>query len=205
MVHEQMGDGKVFIGKQALKAGLIDHIGNFDDALALARARGGAMPNNMTKATLQAENLELFQAILAEGAASVTVEAALAKQPEAAEKFRNEGIQAERARVTEILEYEGDAAVTLEAIKTGKSFGEMVKLSRQAEKEGRTAALAAMQAGAPPPLGQTSPPAGGQDYQAKVQELIAAGKSRGQAVKQVAREFPALHAAYLAQQNPAKK
>jgi hypothetical protein len=152
-----MGDGKVFIGKKALKAGLIDQIGNFDDALALARAKGGAMPKNMTKATLQAENLELFQAILAEGAASVTVEAMLAQHPEAAEKLRAEGVTAERARVVEILAMEGDAQISITAIKEGQSALETAPALLKAEKEGRAQALADLYSSAPPPAGQTSP------------------------------------------------
>lgn len=156
-VHEKMGDGKVFIGKKALKAGLIDQIGNFDDALALARAKGGAMPKNMTKAILQAENPELFQAILAEGAASVTVEAMLAQHPDAAEKLRAEGVTAERTRVMEILAMEGDAQISVTAIKEGQSAEETAPALLKAEKEGRAKALADLQSAAPPPAGQTLP------------------------------------------------
>ena len=210
-VHQQMGDGRLFVGKKALKAGLIDQVGNFNQALALARAKGGAMPNKLSRETLQAENPELFRALLADGAASVTVEAALAKDPEAAEKLqaaaRETGVQAERARVMEILEADGDKTVTLEAIKTGTAAAETFKRFYQAEKEGRDQALADMQKGAPTPLGQTTPPAGGgETFEAKVQQFMDGEKlSRGQAIKQAAREYPELHAAYIARQNPAKK
>ena len=160
-VHDQMADGRIFIGKKALKAGLIDQIGNFNDALALARAKGGAMPKNMTKATLQAENPELFQALLAEGAASVTLESLLAQQPEAAAKLRLEvhegGVQAERARVMEILAADGDAQISIEAIKTGAAPGDTLKLLLAAEKEGRAKSLAEMARAAAPLVGSEPP------------------------------------------------
>ncbi len=208
-VHAEMADGRIFIGKKALKAGLIDQIGNFNDALALARAKGGAMPKNMTKATLQAENLELFQALLAEGAAGVTLEALLAQQPDAAEKLRVEGETRERARVMEMLEYEGDPAITLAAIKDGKTFAEMVKVDRLAEKEGREKALSDLKNKATAPLGQSpggGASGGGENFEAKVQQLMESQKlSRAKATIKAAQDFPQLHADYIARQNQAKK
>jgi signal peptide peptidase SppA len=157
-VHKKMGDGRIFVGKKALKAGLIDQIGNFDEALALARAKGGAMPKNMTKATLQAENPELFQALLAEGAASVKVQDLLAQDPEAAEKLRVEGreagIKAERARVMEILGMNGDAKISLEAIQAGTAALETAPLLLKAEQDGRAKSLETLRAAAPPVVGQ---------------------------------------------------
>jgi uncharacterized protein YoaH (UPF0181 family) len=53
--------------------------------------------------------------------------------------------------------------------------------------------------------GETPPqPApGGGTFEAKVQELVAAGATRGQAIKKAAQDFPALHQDYLDRQNPA--
>ena len=77
----------------------------------------------------------------------------------------------------EILDYEGDPAVTLEAIKSGKGFGEMVKLSRQAEKEGRAKTLEEMKKNAPLPLGQMQPAAAGDEtFEAKVQQIMGGEK-----------------------------
>ncbi len=127
-VHEKMADGRIFVGKKALKAGLIDRIGNFNDALALARAEGGAMPKNLTKEMLQAENPELFKALLAEGEAGVTLEALLAKDPKAAEKLgaegRESGVKEERARVVGILEAVKCQGVLMQVIQGG---GEQIK------------------------------------------------------------------------------
>lgn len=168
-----------------------------------------AMPITLQQLEAEAPALlkEIRDQAQAEGAAGVKLEALLAQQPAEAEKLRGEGENRERSRVVEILDYEGDAAVTLEAIKSGKNFSEMVKLSRLAEKAGREQALAAMKRGAPAPLGQMPPPAaGGETFEGKVQQLMDGQKlSRAQAIKQAARDYPELHAAYIARQNPAKK
>jgi hypothetical protein len=168
-----------------------------------------AMPITLQQLEAEAPALlkEIRDKAQAEGAAGVKLDALLAQEPAKAETLRTEGESRERTRVMEILEYEGDAAVTLEAIKSGKNFAEMVKLSRLAEKAGREQALAAMQSGAPTALGQTQPPAaGGETFEVKVQQFMDGQKlTRAKAIKQAAREYPELHAAYIARQNPAKK
>ncbi|MFA4904466.1 MAG: hypothetical protein WC600_17165 [Desulfobaccales bacterium] len=168
-----------------------------------------AMP--ITLQQLEAEAPALLKEIRDKAQAEITLTALLAKEPAEAEKLRAEGqesgVQAERARVMEILEYDGDSAVTLKAIKEGTGFGEMVKLSRQAEKEGKAKTLAEMRKGAPTALGQVPASSGdGETFEAKVQQLMAGQKlSRAKAIIQAARDFPELHADYIARQNPAKK
>ena len=157
MVHERMGDGRVFIGKKALKAGLVDRLGNFNDALALARDKGDTMMGSLTKETLRAQHPELVQALLAEGAASVTFENLMAENPEATQRLRTEGETQERSRVVEILEAEGDAAISIQAIKEGTGAAATVKLLLQAEKEGRAKTLADLRQAAPSHVG-TDPP-----------------------------------------------
>jgi uncharacterized protein YoaH (UPF0181 family) len=115
-----------------------------------------------------------------------------------------EGAAIERARVVEILEADGDRAVTLEAVKAGTSAGDAFKQFFRAEKDGRDRALEEMRKNAPPSMGQ-KPPAEGQDFEAKVKEYQAAGKTQGQAIKLAAKEFPELHQAYIDRHNPAEK
>jgi hypothetical protein len=168
-----------------------------------------AMPITLQQLEAEAPALlkEIRDKAQAEGAAGIKLEALLAQQPAEAEKLRVEGESRERTRVMEILDYEGDAAVTLDAIKSGKNFAEMVKLSRQAEKEGRARSLEVMAKSAPLPLGQTLPAAtGGENFEAKVQHFMVVQKlTRAKAIKQAALDFPELHAAYIARVNPAKK
>jgi signal peptide peptidase SppA len=156
-VAQKMADGRIFVGKKALKAGLVDKIGSFDDALALARAKGGAMPKNITKEQLQTENPELFALIKAEGAGEVTLEVLLAQQPEAAARLRAAGETAERARVVEILEAAGLKGLCLQVIQEGVEPKEAFKKMLQAHDQVKAAALAAMAAAASPPVGAEDP------------------------------------------------
>ena len=162
---------------------------------------------SITLQQLEAEAPALLKEIRDKAQAEVTLAELLAQAPAEAEKLRAEGEARERARVMEILEYEGDAVITQEAIKAGTGFAEMVKLSRLAEKEGRAKTLEEMKNNAPQPLGQSPPAnAGGENFEAKVQQFMEGQKlTRAQAIKQAAREFPELHAAYIARQNPQKK
>ena len=165
-----------------------------------------AMP--ITLAQLEAEAPALLQEIRDQAQAGVTLAVLVAQEPAEAEKLRVEGETRERQRVVEMLEYEGDAAITREAVKGGQTFAEMVKLDRQAEKKGREQALETMKGQTTLPLGQQSGQGGGggENFEAKVQQYMAGEKlSRADALKQAAREFPELHAAYIARHNPAKQ
>lgn len=156
-VQEKMAEGRLFVGKKARKAGLIDQMGNFNDALALARAKGGAMPKNMTKATLQAGNPELFQEILAEGAAGVTLEALLAQQPETGEKLRAEGreagIKAERDRAVKILAKLGLKGISLKLIEDGSGYEAALEAMLDHRDQVKAEALKALGSEAPPAVG----------------------------------------------------
>lgn len=156
----------------------------------------------MDRATLESQHPELFAEVKGLGAAEAKEAAA-----QEAEKFRAEGQTAERQRVVEMLEYGGDPAITLEAVREGKTFAEMVKVDRKAEKAGRAQALKDLQKQATGPLGQQSgsDPAG-EDFEAKVKQLMDTKKvSRAQAIIQAAREHPELHDDYIARCNQAKK
>lgn len=153
--QKKMADGRIFVGKKALKAGLIDQIGNFDDALALARAKGGSM--SQTREKLQAESPELFQALLAEGAASVTLESLLAQDPGAADKLRAEGREAgvklERERAAEILEAAGVTGLIFEGVQKGLEVKDALKSFLAHQDQVKTEALGALVSQAPPPVG----------------------------------------------------
>lgn len=71
------------------------------------------------------------------------------------EAARQEGVQQERGRITEILEADGDAAVSRQAIKDGISAADCFKLFFRAEKAKQAAALKSMEDAAPQSQGQT--------------------------------------------------
>jgi hypothetical protein len=160
-VHERMADGRIFVGKKALKAGLIDQIGNFDDALALARAEGGAMPKNITQAQLAEGNPELYALIKAAGAGEVTLETILKDQPQAADKLRAEGreagIKLERERAVEILEAAGVKGLIFEAVQKGLEVKDALKAFLANQEQIKADALAALVSQAPPAVGSDPP------------------------------------------------
>ncbi|MDD3492358.1 MAG: S49 family peptidase [Candidatus Thermoplasmatota archaeon] len=207
-VHAAMGDGRIFIGQKAQEAGLVDQIGTFDDALLMAKSMASKKPGqgrkSMDRATLESQHPELFAEVKGLGAAEAKEAAA-----QETEKFRAEGQAAERQRVVEMLEYGGDPAITLEAVREGKTFAEMVKVDRKAEKEGRAQALQDLQSQATGPLGQQAGgggAAGGDDFEAKVKQLMETKNlSRAKAIVQAAQDHPDLHADYIARCNQVKK
>lgn len=67
---------------------------------------------------------------------------------------KDEGVQAERSRVMEILEADGDPEASRKAISDGTSAAETFKLLFQAEKGKKATALAEMERAAPDHMGQ---------------------------------------------------
>ena len=192
-VLEKMADGKIFIGRQALEAGLVDHIGNFEMALELAREnrRKATMNKDATKersmdwaaldaATLRQERPDLCEAIEKDAHAK--------------------GVQEERARVVEILEAEGDAKITLQAIKDGIPASEAYKQFYLAAKQEREEGLKEMQEALSDSAGaegkdKKTPE---KDFMALVDEYQKSHEcTRTQALSAIAANHPDLHQAYL--------
>lgn len=84
-VLQDMADGRVFIGQQAIAAGLVDGVSTLEGAIARVRQLAAGAAANPT--TLKAEG-EIMDR-----------ESILAAHPELAEAFRAEGATAERARI----------------------------------------------------------------------------------------------------------
>ncbi|MGL4230537.1 MAG: S49 family peptidase, partial [Casimicrobium sp.] len=70
--------GETWLGDEALKMGLIDGVGNLEDAIQWAAAQSGGAKNGMgsmkgktmTKEQLKAEHPDLYNALIAEGASA---------------------------------------------------------------------------------------------------------------------------------------
>jgi hypothetical protein len=116
-----------------------------------------------------------------------------------------DGAQAERDRIAKILRADGDRALTLEAVEQGETVEAALGKLLQAEKLSRNQELERLKANAPASMGQGVNSAPEADFEAKVKELQAAGKTRAQAIRQAAQDFPELHQAYLDRHNPAPK
>src|SRR5574343_168354 len=140
-VHDKMADGRIFIGKKAMKVKLIDMIGNFNDALAMAKQKGGSMTANLTREKLAAENPELFKEIFESGR----------------QEGQKAGVEAERQRVNELLAKNGDPEATRQAIINGTSVSEAGWLFFEAAQKAQQQRLMELETSAPPSMGQAPP------------------------------------------------
>ncbi len=157
--------------------------------------------------SLQEKHADLFAQVKALGKGEATLEELLQQQPQAAEQLRAEGRDAERARVVEILEADGDQAETLGAIKDGTPAAEIYKRLFAAEKGKRIEALKKLEEEAPSALGQQppkAPPAG----DGRPDEVLAAkarerAKEKGIKLDVAMMEIAAENPELMAQWNPA--
>lgn len=156
-VLNRMADGRVFIGRQGIEAGLVDGVSTLTALIDEMRSSAGARVSSTTSAKgrsamnrdqLKADHPAVFDAVHQEGhAAGVT-----------------EGARGERARVTEILataKAAGPAHAELasKAVADGMTAGQFAQAVLQAEADARAQARAAIAAAAPKPLAETPPPA----------------------------------------------
>jgi len=147
-VHLRMADGRLFVGRQALEAGLVDALGTFEAALALARKLGGE--RKMDLKLFKEKHAEIYEAARRE----VTVGEAAQWDLEGAEALRAEGREAERARVVEIITAQGPEAIKLQAVAEGWEPKAAFKAMLEHQETEKAKALAELAQAAPPPVGQ---------------------------------------------------
>ena len=88
----------------------------------------------------------------------ITRETLAMDAPELLAGIEQDAVEAERARIIEILEADGDKEVTMAAIKDGTAPGAVYKQFFEAEKARKVGALNEMAAEAPPSMGAEEPP-----------------------------------------------
>lgn len=202
-VLERMADGRIFIGSEALNAGLVDAIGPFDVALEIAKAKrrqsmsidkGAQASTQLSGATLETLTQERPD-LLAEARAGLVAQADLDAAVSAA-------VDAERTRVVEILDAQGDQTVTLQAIKDGTPSAAVYKQFFEASKQHAIEAQAALSETLSDHVGASGQPKDvpTETFETVVAALMSEGKTRGQATVAAATKFPDLHADYIARQ-----
>lgn len=153
-VHPAMADGKIFTGKQALSAGLVDHIGDLEFALNLAgqlaanvkentmgtEAVKQAAEQSITYAALTVEGLKVHAPSLVE---QIVGEAAV--DARALEKAAEEATKTERSRVVEIIKAGAGTELALKAIEGGDPAHDIYKQMVTAMQDGKADALASME------------------------------------------------------------
>ncbi len=223
IVLKSMADGRVFIGQQALDAGLVDGVSTLDALvvkLNRSRLQGGlgtrvdvrttslkGLDMKLTHETLAAEAPELLAAIQIEARAEGNAEGLRA------------GAEAERARIQAV---EGQLIAGHDALIAslkfdGKTTGpEAAVAVLAAEKTLRGNALAKLRADAPDPAAAPAAPDdasaapkkepkadSAEAFDAAIAKHVAAGLSRGKAIAKAARDLPAAHAAWIGLRNAA--
>lgn len=149
-VLEQMADGRLFLGRQAVTAGLVDGVSTLEQVIGKL-SKEASMKVKLGKAEIDVqESMVIDSKFISENA------------PEIAESFRSEGAQAERARVSGIEEnaLPGYEQIVAEAKKDGKSTGaDVAQRVVRADNEKRERKLEEIRGDAPPPMKQ--PPVDG--------------------------------------------
>lgn len=153
-VLQDMADGRIFIGQQAVDAGLVDGVSTLDALVAQLnqdRTRGSSAPR--ASGTSRAGVAHKPTSTL--GAAMPTAEQIASDHPDIAATFRAEGATAERNRIQAV---EGQLIPGHEALINtlkfdGKSSpGDAAMAVNAAEKQTRTAQAAALASDAPAAL-----------------------------------------------------
>ena len=194
-----MADGRIFIAGEALRAGLIDRICSREDFINQIKQEC-----TMNLAELRAQYPEVEQELRAE----------LEKdRAPALENARAEGAKEAQERLMGLAcAVLGDAAETLKTVVQSGVTVEQIRalqpLMQPAAKAGTTQpadpdpyrrnALETLANAASSPVDVAPDQPVAQDFMALVQaEMQASGKSRGQAMAEVARTCPEAHAAWL--------
>jgi len=147
-----MADGKIYIGRQAMEAGLVDGIEAFPDIIDLAVSaaqRITAKEDGMTLDELKSKHPELYQAVIAEGKAAADAEAENRGRQAGLADGRTEGAAAERQRIADVRGQliPGHEALIEEMVADGHTSGpEAAVKVLAAEKEKRAQALKDYQA-----------------------------------------------------------
>lgn len=198
-VLEDMAEGRMFSGSQAVKAGLVDGIkskGEVIQGLAERAGRMGSLGNrgNMNgvnnnagrsaqkagggkvdRETLMAEHRDLYEAILAEGKALGVTEGKAA----GIEEGKGIGATAERERIQGVLgqSMKGREELVSKLAFDGKTTAAEAALQvLAAEKADRDRVRTALETGAPDPAGASASAAEEHDKQASSEGLVGEAK-----------------------------
>ena len=185
-VLERMADGRVFLGDQAVEAGLVDGIATLDEVIA-------GMKKHRRSATASAS-------ITSTGASTMTItrEQVAAEAPDLITALQAEGAAAERARIQAVEEQSlaGHEALIAGLKFDGKTSGpEAAAQVLAAERKSRATAASALAADAPAPLPVASVPAfesqAGENTSLPVEDRC---KAKWEASAEIRKEFSSLKA-----------
>lgn len=228
-VASDFGRGGILVGQAAVDAGMADRVGTFEALFTPAGAAGLKHPRGISMAYQDQVNTAL--GLPADASADEATGAITALQTQAGPQARDEafgegqvaGANSERERVSAILAAAADKpharGIADAAISNGLTVEQASAMiaaapepatlqATQGDSERERAAFrnawtadAAQQAPtADTATGEPSADAPA-DFEAAVAHMQASGKSKGEAIKLAARDYPDLHKTYLARYN----
>ena len=219
-VLEQMADGRIFFGRQAVNAGLVDGVSTMEELIGKLSA--GELVGKPAAAGAVAAVIEDIkeepmkvkageQVIEVQDTLEIDAKWISENCPDIANALRVEGAQAERERIQGIEEHAlpGYEAIVAEAKKDGKSTGADVAMRIvKAENQVRTKKLEEIRGEAPKPVPAVAvdgvlPEAEKKEktFEVLVEEYQAEkGCSRGDAIRAVAAAHPEVHEKFVARQ-----
>jgi len=165
-VLQDMAEGRIFIGRQGVEAGLADRIGNFEAAYLSAveaadrdrkesiypAAQGNL--KSQTKEETMDITLQTLEKDVPDLLDQIRAEARQGGYEEGLQEGRTQGRTEERNRVTDILAADGDFATAKTAIEDGTGAEAAYRMFFEAERKKRVDGLAELDQAAPPSLGQ---------------------------------------------------
>lgn len=194
-------DGKIYIGRKAIESGLADGVSGLGELVNQLKEEW-----TMNKSEVREKYPEIYQSIHEEGRLAGIAEGS--EQEKAAVLLEGKGIGAaeerERIKSIESMAVKGHEELVDKMKWDGSVTREIaaVKLL-EAEKASQAAMATALATSGPAPVMAAETPANPEkeNFEAAVDRLVAAGKTKGQAIKQAALERPDLHAEYIARFN----
>ena len=212
----EMADGRIFSGKQAIEAGLVDGISTLDDLIDSLKSGGG--PDRKKANSLSQEGIMASEDKKAAEAVTITAEFLSEKHPEIHKAIRDEGYKAglaegalaERERIQGVFSTfrTGREKLVAEIMFDGKSTKADASVAiLEAEDARRDALRAALKEdGKDIAVDQADPGIGGEVKPLDFESLVKAhmdekGCGRAEAISAVAKAHPEAHERYIAAQN----
>lgn len=194
-------DGKIYIGRQAITAGLADGVSGLSELVNNLKEEW-----QMNKEELRAKHPDLYQSVAEEERTFGRAEGIEQGKKIGFAEGEKAGAEKERQRIKDVRAQllPGHDALIEEMVADGKTTGAEAAIRILSAEKGRMEEMAkAMAASAVPPVPPVADDGGKpkDTFEAAVDRLMAEGMNRGKAMAKVAHEHPDLHRDYIARAN----